>query len=157
MIKRLLLLAFIAAASQAAAEDVQCVAERAAMVETIRAYGRSYADVLGPQGISPSVLEAVGRTPRHRFIPGSSCATAYQDAPLPIGQGQTISQPYMVARLCELARLEGHERVLDVGAGSGYQTAVLAELAGQVFAVELRPELGEQARKRIASMGYRNV
>jgi protein-L-isoaspartate(D-aspartate) O-methyltransferase len=105
----------------------------------------------------PRVLAAMRKVPRERFVDEAMRERAYDDGPLPIGQGQTISQPYMVARMCELARLEGHERVLDIGAGSGYQTAVLAELAAQVFAVELRPELGELARKRIATMGYRNV
>jgi protein-L-isoaspartate(D-aspartate) O-methyltransferase len=92
MMKKLLLLVLIAVAREAIAEDAQCVRERAAMVETIRAYARS-AGILGPQGISESVLKAAGQTERHRFIPAGSCSVAYADMPVPIGQGQTISQP----------------------------------------------------------------
>jgi protein-L-isoaspartate(D-aspartate) O-methyltransferase len=91
MMKKLLLLVLIAVAREAIAEDAQCVRERAAMVETIRAYARS-AGILGPQGISESVLKAAGQTERHRFIPAGSCSVAYADT-VPIGQGQTISQP----------------------------------------------------------------
>jgi protein-L-isoaspartate(D-aspartate) O-methyltransferase len=105
----------------------------------------------------PRVLAAMRRVPRERFVDEAMRERAYDDGPLPIGQGQTISQPYMVARMCELARLDGSERVLDIGAGSGYQTAVLAELAAQVFAVEVRPELAEQAMRRWATQGYRNI
>jgi protein-L-isoaspartate(D-aspartate) O-methyltransferase len=82
---------------------------------------------------------------------------AYEDAPLPIGYGQTISQPYMVARMCELLSLSGRERVLEIGAGSGYQTAILCELSRSVYAVEVRPELGRAAERRLAILGYRNV
>ena len=95
MMKKLLLLAFTAIAGEAMAEDAQCVPERSAMVETIRAYARSDAGILGPQGISESV--PMGRTERHRFIPGRSCSVAYMDGPVRIGQGQTISQPFIVA------------------------------------------------------------
>jgi protein-L-isoaspartate(D-aspartate) O-methyltransferase len=103
------------------------------------------------------VLEAMARVPRHRFVRPDLAAEAYADHPVSIGAGQTISQPYMVARMTELCRLEGHERVLEVGAGSGYQSAVLAELAGRVFAVEIIPELGARARRLIHELGYRNV
>ena len=106
MVKKLMLLAFIAIACEARALDAQCVSERAAMVETIRAYARSEASVLGPQGISEHVLEAVGQTERHRFIPGRSCSVAYMDAPVLIGQGQTISQPFIVALMTHLAAVQ---------------------------------------------------
>jgi protein-L-isoaspartate(D-aspartate) O-methyltransferase len=105
----------------------------------------------------PRVLSAMRRVPRERFVGSEIVARAYDDSPLPIGFGQTISQPYMVAHMCELLELEGHERVLEVGAGSGYQAAVLAELAGQIYAVELCPELGERAAGRVAELGYENV
>ncbi len=95
--KKLLLLTFIAVASEAMAQDAQCIPERAAMVEIIRAYVRSEASLLGPQGLSERVLEAVGQTERHRFIPGRSCSVAYMDGPVLIGHGQTISQPFIVA------------------------------------------------------------
>ncbi len=92
------------------------------------------------------VLEAMARVPRERFVPEDLRVAAYADEALPIGYGQTISQPYMVARICEELGLRGGERVLDVGTGSGYQAAVLAELAGEVHTIERIPELAEQAR-----------
>ena len=126
VMKQLLLLTFVAFASEAMAQDAQCVPERAAMVETIRAYARLEADVLGPQGISERVLEAMGKTERHRFISERSCSVAYMDAPVLIGHGQTISQPYIVALMTHLAALKFDDTVLEVGTGSGYQAAVLA-------------------------------
>jgi protein-L-isoaspartate(D-aspartate) O-methyltransferase len=92
--------------------------------------------------------------PRELFVPQSISARAYDDAALPIGEGQTISQPYMVARICEALSLRGHERVLDVGTGSGYQAAVLAELAGEVHTIERIPELAEEARATLDAAGY---
>jgi protein-L-isoaspartate(D-aspartate) O-methyltransferase len=100
------------------------------------------------------VLDAMERVPRHVFVPETLTARAYDDAALPIGSGQTISQPYMVARICEALSLHGSERVLDVGTGSGYQAAVLAELAGEVHTIERLPELAEAARGRLESAGY---
>jgi protein-L-isoaspartate(D-aspartate) O-methyltransferase len=100
------------------------------------------------------VLDAMGRVPRECFVPVESCDAAYADAALPIGGGQTISQPYMVALICEQLALHGTERVLDVGTGSGYQSAVLAELAGEVHAIERIPELAEGARANLAAAGY---
>jgi len=115
-------------------------------------------DQLAARGIrDPRVLAAMGKVPRERFVDEAMRERAYDDAPLPIGQGQTISQPYMVARMCELARLTDRDRVLEIGAGSGYQTAILCELARSVYAVEVRPELGRQAERRLALLGYRNV
>ena len=95
------------------------------------------------------VLDAMARVPRERFVPSELTDRAYADAALPIGAGQTISQPYMVALICSTLALRGDERVLDVGTGSGYQAAVLAELAREVHTIELIPELAEQARERI--------
>jgi protein-L-isoaspartate(D-aspartate) O-methyltransferase len=103
------------------------------------------------------VLEAMGRVPRELFVPEELRARAYEDAALPIGGGQTISQPYMVARICEALALDGRERVLDVGTGSGYQAAVLAELAGEVDTIERIPELAAQARASLAAAGYDRV
>jgi len=102
------------------------------------------------------VLAAMERLPRERFVAEEHRARAYEDGPLPIGDGQTISQPYMVARMLELARLRGAERVLEVGVGSGYQTALLCDLAGQVFGVERLDHLATEARRRLDSLGYRN-
>jgi protein-L-isoaspartate(D-aspartate) O-methyltransferase len=103
------------------------------------------------------VLAAMRKIPRERFVEEAMRERAYEDSPLPIGYGQTISQPYMVARMSELLRLDGGERVLDVGAGSGYQSAVLCELARSVYAIEVRPELARKAERRLAILGYRNV
>jgi protein-L-isoaspartate(D-aspartate) O-methyltransferase len=103
------------------------------------------------------VLEAMGRVPRELFVPEELRPRAYEDAALPIGGGQTISQPYMVARICEALALDGRERVLDVGTGSGYQAAVLAELAAEVDTIERIPELAAQARASLAAAGYDRV
>jgi len=103
------------------------------------------------------VLAALGHVPRELFVPEEERWRAYEDAALPIGFGQTISQPYMVALICELLALGGGERVLDVGAGSGYQAAVLAELAAEVVTIERVPELAERARAALASAGYERV
>ena len=155
--KKLLLLAFIAGACEATAQDAQCVSERAAMVETIRAYARSDAGLLGPQGLSESVLEAVGQTERHRFIPGRSCSMAYMDGPVGIGRGQTISQPFIVALMTHLAAVKPDDTTLEIGTGSGYQAAVLARLVRKVCTVEIIPPLAEAAAKVLGELGYDNV
>jgi protein-L-isoaspartate(D-aspartate) O-methyltransferase len=103
------------------------------------------------------VLAAMQRVPRELFVPEDLRDRAFDDAALPIGAGQTISQPYMVARIVEELGLDGDERVLDVGTGSGYQAAVLAELADEVYTIERIPELAEQARANLAAAGYDNV
>jgi protein-L-isoaspartate(D-aspartate) O-methyltransferase len=100
------------------------------------------------------VLDAMARVPRELFVPEELRGRAYDDVALPIGSGQTISQPAMVALICELLALRGDERVLDVGAGSGYQAAVLAELAAEVHAIERLEELAAQARENLAAAGY---
>jgi protein-L-isoaspartate(D-aspartate) O-methyltransferase len=103
------------------------------------------------------VLEAMERVPREAFVPPDLRRRAYDDVALPIGSGQTISQPYMVARICQELGLDGDERVLDVGTGSGYQAAVLAQLAAEVHSIERLPELSEQARRNLAEAGIENV
>lgn len=103
------------------------------------------------------VLAAMGRVPREEFVAADDRARAYADGPLPIGHRQTISQPYMVARMVELARVEPGHSVLEVGAGSGYQAAVLAELGAAVWTIERVAELGERARERLARLGYSGV
>lgn len=107
--------------------------------------------------VDERVLEAMERVPRELFVPDDLRARAFDDAALPIGVGQTISQPYMVARIVEELGLDGDEQVLDVGTGSGYQAAVLAELADEVHTIERIPELAELARRNLAAAGYRNV
>lgn len=103
------------------------------------------------------VLAAMRAVPRHLFVPESALADAYADSPLPIGLGQTISQPYMVALMTSLLEVDARSRVLEVGSGSGYQTAVLAEVVGEVFAVERLAPLAERARATLARLGYDNV
>ena len=104
-----------------------------------------------------SVLDAMGRVPRHLFVPPALIEQAYDDGPLPIGRGQTISQPYIVALMTELIRPRPEDRVLDVGTGSGYQAAVLAEVVREVYSIEIVEELAESARRRLAEMGYDSV
>lgn len=122
--------------------------ERSRMVEQ-QLRGRDIVDA--------RVLEAMERVPRELFVPDDLKDRAFDDAALPIGAGQTISQPYMVARIAEELGLDGDERVLDVGTGSGYQAAVLAELADKVHTIERIPELAERARASLAAAGYDNV
>jgi protein-L-isoaspartate(D-aspartate) O-methyltransferase len=113
---------------------------------------------LEARGITdPRVLAAMRSVPRHRFVPQGKKGDAYGDFPVPIGCGQTISQPYMVAFMTEALALRGAERVLEVGTGSGYQTAVLAELAAEVYSVERVPELYEGASHALEGLGYRNI
>jgi len=109
------------------------------------------------QGISESVVEAVEQTERHRFIPAGSCSDAYADMPVPIGQGQTISQPFIVALMTHLAEVKFDHAVLEVGTGSGYQAAILARLVRKVCTIEIVPALGEVATKVLGDLGYNNV
>jgi protein-L-isoaspartate(D-aspartate) O-methyltransferase len=119
---------------------------------------RRLVETLHDAGINDlAVLRAVEMTPRHLFVPTGVRHRAYEDAPLPIGSGQTISQPSIHARYLELLRLTGHEKVLEVGTGSGYQTALLAHLAAQVFSIERVPALLEKARDILRQIGVRNV
>lgn len=118
---------------------------RAAMVREQIA-GRGVAD--------PRVLAALERVPRHRFVPADLRASAYDDTPLPIGHGATISQPYVVGVMSELAAVRPGDRVLEVGVGSGYQSAVLAELGAEVFGIEVVPELATTARATLEALGY---
>jgi protein-L-isoaspartate(D-aspartate) O-methyltransferase len=111
----------------------------------------------GRDVVDERVLAAMERVPRELFVPEKLRARAYDDAALPIGDDQTISQPYMVARICEALSLTGAERVLDVGTGSGYQAAVLAELAEEVDTIERIPELAERARTSLEAAGYGRV
>ncbi len=105
----------------------------------------------------PLVLAAINKVPRHLFVPEGMRGWAHADEPLPIGQGQTISQPYIVAYMTEALGLQGGERVLEVGTGSGYQTAVLAEIAREVWTIEIVESLALQARSILDSLGYANI
>ncbi|ANV83628.1 protein-L-isoaspartate O-methyltransferase [Picosynechococcus sp. PCC 7003] len=105
----------------------------------------------------PAVLAALQKVPRHRFVPASLQNLAYADQPLTIGYGQTISQPYIVAYMTEAAHLTPRSKVLEIGTGCGYQAAILAEIAQEVFTVEIVPELAQQARDRLEALGYQNI
>ncbi len=103
------------------------------------------------------VLRAMREVARHKFVPGHHHASAYEDHPLPIGHGQTISQPYIVALMTELCDLQGDEKVLEIGTGSGYQAAILSLLAKSVFSIEIVEPLGKSARLKLKELGYDNV
>ena len=105
----------------------------------------------------PRVLEAMRTVPRHAFVPDAVARLAYHDSPLPIGHGQTISQPYIVAYMTEALALEPDHRVLEVGTGSGYQAAVLSPLVEEVYTIEIVPELAARARHTLETLGYANV
>jgi protein-L-isoaspartate(D-aspartate) O-methyltransferase len=115
-------------------------------------------DQIEERGVKDTrVLAAMDKVCRHCFAPEDLVTRAYEDYPLPINRGQTISQPYIVALMSELAGLKGGERVLEIGTGSGYQAAVLAELAAEVDTIEIYPDLAEGAKARLAKLGYRNI
>ena len=132
----------------ATATESEFARQRAAMVKT----------QLAERDITNNaVLEAMGRVPRHRFVLPRWEAAAYGDGPLPINAGQTISQPYIVALMTQLADPKPGDRVLDIGTGSGYQAAVLAEMGAQVYSIEIVPELAAEAKKRLAELKYDKV
>jgi protein-L-isoaspartate(D-aspartate) O-methyltransferase len=115
-------------------------------------------DQLRDRGIRDSeVLRVMAKVPRHEFVPQAQRDDAYLDTPLPIGQGQTISQPFVVAHMTEALKLSREHKVLEIGTGSGYQAAILAELSGQVYTIEILPELAERARRTLTELGYKNV
>jgi protein-L-isoaspartate(D-aspartate) O-methyltransferase len=119
---------------------------------------RMVAEQIEARGIKdPAVLKAMRTVPRHRFVPGVYQMLAYEDQPLPIGEGQTISQPVVVAQMTSLIHPNRSMRVLEIGTGSGYQAAVLAECVGEVETIEILPELGRRAEKVLKELGYRNV
>lgn len=131
-------------------QDEEAVFERERM--------RMVDEQLRRRGIhEPRLLQAMLKVPRHRFVPSEHRHLAYVDGPLPIGAGQTISQPYIVALMTQLLRLEGDEKVLEVGTGSGYQAAILAELARIVHTIERHAELAEHARLILQELGYQNI
>jgi len=119
---------------------------------------RMVEEQLAGQGIRDRrVLDAFRKGPRHVFVPESEAAQAYENHPVPIGQGQTISQPYMVAVMTQSLTLQGGERILEIGSGSGYQTAILKAMGGDVYTVERLPELSERARRNVEHAGYFDV
>jgi len=133
------------------------MAERNALIAEIEAEARQTAAWTGRDRFAPRVIAALCRVRRERFVPDREVARAYVNAPLPIGCGQTISQPFIVALMSDLLDLRPVDRVLEVGTGSGYQAAVLAELAGGVFSTEVIPELADVAKHTLTREGYGNV
>ena len=127
------------------------------LIREIAAEARTIGGRVARSGIAPRVLEAMRRVPRDRFVPDVLVERAYENRPLPIGQEQTISQPFIVALMTHLLELPENARVLDVGTGSGYQAAVLAQLAAEVYSIEIEPRLSESAAKVLTGIGCDNV
>jgi protein-L-isoaspartate(D-aspartate) O-methyltransferase len=140
------------AAFDVGATDAEFDARRRAMVEEITA---EQSGLPGP--FDPRVKDAIARVPRHLFVPPAQQPHAYENRPLPIGHGQTISQPYIVALMTDLLKPGKQDRVLEIGTGSGYQAAVLAELVRSVYTIEIVAPLATEARARLERLGYRNV
>ncbi len=132
-------------------------APRKAMVDTIVALTRETAAETGRASLDGRVLTAMNKVPRHRFVPADQEPNAYANRPLPIGNGQTISQPFIVALMTDMLGLKATDRVLEIGTGCGYQAAVLAELAREVYTIEIVAPLAREAAARFAELGYRNV
>ena len=151
------LIATIAGGAVIAAAEADFAAERARMVAIIEAYAKQTGVVLGRDVIAPAVLEAMRVVARHEFVAEGLRGDAYADAPLPIGYGQTISQPFIVALMTDLLRVGPDDTVLEVGTGSGYQAAVLARLARRVYTIEIVPGLAESAAMRLQRLGYNKV
>jgi protein-L-isoaspartate(D-aspartate) O-methyltransferase len=131
--------------------------EREQMVRTIESYAPTAAIALGRDYMAPDVLRVMGIVPRHEFVPPPLRGEAYADRPLPIGHGQTISQPFIVALMTALLNIRSTDVVLEIGTGSGYQAAVLAHLARQVHTIEIIPGLAESAADRLHRLGYSNI
>jgi protein-L-isoaspartate(D-aspartate) O-methyltransferase len=130
---------------------------RQAMVTIIALHASLCPDQIGKDRLADRVMEAMASVPRHQFVPAELQQWAYEDMPLPIGCGKTISQPFMVALMTDLLAIDEHDKVLEVGTGLGYQAAVLAELAEQVFSVEIIEELASDGERRLRAAGYDNV
>lgn len=128
-----------------------------ALLGEIDAEVRETAHMTGRMTLSAATKDALREVPRHAFVPDDQKDFAYANRPLPVGNGQTISQPYIVAIMTDLLDLQSSDKVLEAGTGSGYQAAVLSRIAAQVFSLEVIPELGKSARERLRRMGYSNV
>ncbi len=138
-----------------AADDMEV--RRQAMVDEIAGEVRMTARYLGRDRLDPRVLDAIGQVPRHELVPPDQRRYAYENRPLPIGHGQTISQPYIVAIMTDLIEPEPSHTVLEVGTGSGYQAAVLASLVSEVCTIEIIPQLADRARSDLDRLGYGNI
>jgi protein-L-isoaspartate(D-aspartate) O-methyltransferase len=132
-------------------------AARLKMVKEIEADVRLTSLSLDKEALDPRVMEAMSSVPRHELVPKSLLEVAYENRPLPIGHGQTISQPYIVAVMTDLLKPQSGDRVLEIGTGSGYQAAILAELVARVYSIEIIEALGEEARGKFSELGYGNI
>ncbi len=141
----------------AIADAADHAAQRLEMVQTIERHARYTSDIVGEDGLSPMVLEVMRTVQRHLFVPERRRSLAYDDRPLPIGHGQTISQPFIVALMTHLLEPGPDHVVLEIGTGSGYQAAVLSPLVAKVCTIEVITELGEAAAERLTALGYANV
>ncbi len=147
---------FLVLSALAQAADDEFAAVRAEMVEEIRLYA-TFAGGSDNGTLDEAVLAVLGSVPRHHFVPPDQIAYAYQNRPLPIGFGQTISQPYIVALMTDLARPAAEHTVLEIGTGSGYQAAVLANIVDHVYSIEIVPPLAREAKSRLDELDYDNV
>jgi protein-L-isoaspartate(D-aspartate) O-methyltransferase len=157
MLAILIPMLFFLALSASELTEAADAERRARMVRDIGAMARETAAETGRPVLSERVMAAMNKVERHRFLPAQLDASAYANIPLPIGEGQTISQPYVVALMTDLLDPRPEHRVLEVGTGSGYQAAVLAELVGRVYSIEVVEPLGRRAAQRLQELGYRNV
>jgi protein-L-isoaspartate(D-aspartate) O-methyltransferase len=148
--------ALLMIATTATAQD-ELAAARARMVSEIAQMARETGAETGRARFGEAVMAAMGKVPRHRFVPAAQESFAYDNRPLPIGESQTISQPYIVALMTDLLNPKATDVVLEIGTGSGYQAAVLAELVARVYTVEIVEPLGRRAAKLLDELGYRNV
>jgi protein-L-isoaspartate(D-aspartate) O-methyltransferase len=159
-IRRILLLAasvlFLSSGVMEGAED-RYAADRKQMLDEIARTTRDTRAETGRAELSPRVMDAMARVPRHRLVPAGEEGNAYQNRPLSIGLGQTISQPFIVALMTDLLDAKPGDRILEVGTGSGYQAAVLAQLGTNVYTIEILEPLGREAAARLAQLGYTNV
>ena len=157
----LLVLLALAATGVQAADEAALERSRLAMREEVARMAAETAFETGRERLDVRVLDAMGRVPRHRFVPGALAHKAYENRPLPIGHGQTISQPYIVALMTDLLRLRPGDRVLEIGTGSGYQAAMLAEILGRdhphVYSMEIISPLGQRAQATLRREGYGRV
>ena len=138
-------------------EEIELAQLRLGMVSLIAAYVQLSGEQINKEKLDDRVMAAMRRVPRHDFVPIEMRPFAYADGPLPIGCGKTVSQPFMVALMTDLLELGEDERVLEIGTGLGYHAAVMAELAREVYSVEIIEELAEQARRRLEEGGYKNI
>jgi protein-L-isoaspartate(D-aspartate) O-methyltransferase len=151
------LIAGISSTAAPAGADDPFSAERARMVADIAAMARTTAAETSRSTFSPRVMTALGKVPRHRLVPPDQVTHAYKNRPLSIGHGQTISQPFVVALMTDLLEAQPGDAVLEVGTGSGYQAAVLAELVARVYTIEIVAPIGKRAEAQLAELGYRNI